>query len=1354
MTQATVAADTVANTGPTQPAPKETPPPVEHSALPWRGRTGWALASSAILLAIIAGRIIEQARTDLTPRPGAPPVFGWLLLGAAALVLAITAWPPPKLLPSGGPDFLSGVRAMKRKPSFIALLVGSVVCAVAAVPLFWKLNAAQPPGSVAGNWAVNTASWFLYIAALLLFGIAFLVWERTTLRPPESAWPPWSPDRRLSRRTEWTLMLGLFGLALLLRLIDLDTVPPGVWFDEAYHGYVARRLVEPAAVHKTFIPDVMHFGALYFYLLSVVLQITGNTVWALRLLPAISGAVIAPLLYLLAARLYGWRVGLAAGGLLAVSAWNLTFSRLGMVGMFTVVLDVAVLLCVAQAIRTAKLGYFAGGGVLMGLALQAYYIARLVPIVLIALLAHLLVTEGVRVVRVLRVGVVVFAAATLLACLPVAMFAVQRPGDFQSRLSTVSIFSPQNAGGDPVGALRRNLRSHLLMFNWQGDANGRHNLPGSPMLDWLAAALFFAGLGSCLLRAWRWQYAFPLVWFAITLSAGVLTMPSEAPQSHRTLENSVVTALGAGIFLGEVWAVLTAACATQGVGRRLARRARPPAVAPKLAAATGAVGVLLLIGWVGVLNVHKYFTVQARSATVWRMMDGEKAYAARSALRYGTDQDYDVYVTPSIKSTHGFQFLTPNVRTHDWPGMYTLPLPASRPAGAIIILDPPSGADVASLARIYPHATFEIAGAPDQAPLLYVVKVPAADIEELHGVHATLDDGTATQAHLDKTIPELTYDWSAAGVSARTVHLAATLKVHQYGSYTFDLRGDPRAGGSADLLVDGYEVAPGQPVKLAEGLHSVAVTETVQSAIGTFSVYWSLEGGAAVPVPKSNLFDPRKIEPRGLTGLYRPGDDRDAAPQTVRVDPVISFSFHVTPLPRPYNAEWRGRLYVPQEGAYTLGTAQLTSSELFVDGVEIIDNREKNIIHERQQSLSAGWHGLRLLFRDQDNYSMMSLYWTPPGHARSIIPSAFLWPVLGQYPSDIGQNLSLQDADGTKPPPARVTYVPSHDGAVETPARGGTPAREPLQAPTRIPAQAQPTAPLLPGARHTRSPGVPTAAKSLDPLFLLGEYGRGPAMPRAAAVDRHGNIYVSTEKDSRIHKYDPAGKEIASWDVRDTAGNPYADAPPLVIQGDRLFALESVSAVYHPTSDLISYTLDGQLVGRVHACSCHFARGLAASRDGNFWLADTGHNRVSKVSPSGTLLQTLGDKGNAPGQFDEPASIWEAPDGTLFVADIGNERTQSFSPDLKPLAQWPIGRSIARDGNRLTVDQAGNVVVTQVEDRAVVMYDKNGRELRRWVYRKGGEPLVPSGISALGSAKSLVLFPQSDVGAVFTALDN
>ncbi len=982
----------------------------------WVGRVKWVLAVSAILLAIISGRIIEAARTG-APRPDAPPFLAWLVLGVAAVLLVVAAWPPPKLQPADAAGFLDRFRSMQRKRSFIALLVGAVVCAVAAVPLFWTLNAAAPPESVAGNWWVNTGSWVLYLTTLLLFGAAFVVWERTTRWPQVSGWLPGSSQEHgLSRQTEWTLMFVLFGLALLLRLRNLETVPPGLWFDEAYHGYVAMQLVAPGGIHKIFVPDIVHFGALYFYLLGGVLSVTGNSVWALRLLPALSGALIAPVLYLLGARLYGWRVGLAAGGLVAVSAWHLTFSRLGMVSMFTVVLDVAVFLCMVQALRTARLGYFAGGGILLGLALQAYYIARLVPLVLAVLLAHLVMTERARVLRPLRAGVVVFAAGTLLAFLPVGMFAVQRPEDFQSRLSTVSIFSPQNSGGDLSAALGRNVRTHLLMFNWQGDTNGRHNLPSSPMLDWLAAALFFAGLGSCLLRAWRWQYAFPVVWFAFTIAAGVLTMPSEAPQSHRTLENSVVTALLAGIFLGEAWGVVTGARTTQWLGTRLA-----PAAAAQLAAALGAAGVVVVTAWAGAMDIHKYFMVQATSGTVWNSMDGENAYAGRTAVRYGANKDYDVYVAPRIKSTHGFQYLTPHLDTLDWPGMYALPLPASKPGGAIIILDPASAADVAVLARMYPHATFEVAGASDEAPLLYVVKVPAADIATVHGVRAAVSDAGSEQPKSDEIIPDLHYDWSGAGARASTLRLSTTLQVQQYTNYTFDL-----ADEAGELWVDGYRLAAGQPIPLASGLHSVVVTETVHGARGASNLYWSIAGSRSVAVPASNLFDPRKVEPHGLTGLYRPGDDPHVTPEMARVDRVISFRFHTTPLPRPYSVDWAGRIYIPETGRYTFGTMQRSTSQLFLDGQEIITNEKADALKESAQHMAAGWHDIRVIFVDQDNYSHIGLYWTPPGRPRSIIPSPFLWPVLGHYPtdSDSARGPALGQADGTQLPPDRVTHVP------------------------------------------------------------------------------------------------------------------------------------------------------------------------------------------------------------------------------------------------------------------------------------------------------------------------------------------
>ena len=118
------------------------------------------------------------------------------------------------------------------------------------------------------------------------------------------------------------------------------------------------------------------------------------------------------------------------------------------------------------------------------------------------------------------------------------------PQLYNARTESVSVFSTQNSPDN--AALKVNLDSnvkrHALMFNWQGDGNGRHNLNGSPNLDWITAALFFVGLASCLFRVWRWQYAFPLVWFLADMSGGVFSLPFEAPQSHRTLEDSIVVA--------------------------------------------------------------------------------------------------------------------------------------------------------------------------------------------------------------------------------------------------------------------------------------------------------------------------------------------------------------------------------------------------------------------------------------------------------------------------------------------------------------------------------------------------------------------------------------------------------------------------------------------------------------------------------------------------------------------------------------------------------------------------------------------------------------------------------------------
>ncbi|PJF45618.1 MAG: hypothetical protein CUN48_17970, partial [Candidatus Thermofonsia Clade 3 bacterium] len=78
-----------------------------------------------------------------------------------------------------------------------------------------------------------------------------------------------------------------------------------------------------------------------------------------------------------------------------------------------------------------------------------------------------------------------------------------------------------------------NVRRHLLMFNVFGDPNGRHNLPGNPMLDAVTAPLLVVGAAYALRRMAQPAYLFLLLWMLFGLMGGALSLDFEAPQSLR-----------------------------------------------------------------------------------------------------------------------------------------------------------------------------------------------------------------------------------------------------------------------------------------------------------------------------------------------------------------------------------------------------------------------------------------------------------------------------------------------------------------------------------------------------------------------------------------------------------------------------------------------------------------------------------------------------------------------------------------------------------------------------------------------------------------------------------------------------
>ncbi len=130
-------------------------------------------------------------------------------------------------------------------------------------------------------------------------------------------------------------------------------------------------------------------------------------------------------------------------------------------------------------------------------------------------------------------------------------------------------------------------------------------------------------------------------------------------------------------------------------------------------------------------------------------------------------------------------------------------------------------------------------------------------------------------------------------------------------------------------------------------------------------------------------------------------------------------------------------------------------------------------------------------------------------------------------------------------------------------------------------------------------------------------------------------------------------------------------------------------------------------------------RGLRVAADGSIYVADAGNNRVQHLAADGSVLHTWGtfadiSKGNAPGgTFFEPWDVALGPDGSVYVSDTWNHRVQKFTADGQFIKMWGyFGTAEAPDafwGPRgLAVDARGRVYVMDTGNKRVVVFDADG----------------------------------------------
>lgn len=141
---------------------------------------------------------------------------------------------------------------------------------------------------------------------------------------------------------------------------------------------------------------------------------------------------------------------------------------------------------------------------------------------------------------------------------------------------------------------------------------------------------------------------------------------------------------------------------------------------------------------------------------------------------------------------------------------------------------------------------------------------------------------------------------------------------------------------------------------------------------------------------------------------------------------------------------------------------------------------------------------------------------------------------------------------------------------------------------------------------------------------------------------------------------------------------------------------------------------------------------VAVDKAGAVWVLDKKKMRVAKLDEAGNVLASIGSEGSKPGQLDDPTGIAISGNGSVFVADRGNDWVQVFNPDgvfLYAIRSSTGGK--LDDPIAVALDPQDNIYVLDRSRGAVSTYNAKGEP--QGEFGKGEGPtalLKPVGLMA------------------------
>ncbi len=512
------------------PKPAMTMTPIESRSTP---SGGLALFGLSVTLAGL-GQATLQTESF-------PPAYGVGLYLAAGILFALTLRQIEPATPPFAPAPLQTPTASPKLAFWLTSL---------GMSLFAMWGALNHPSSAFEGWLL-VAAW-LTSMALFVWSVLRLAGWRWPTRAALQTW--WRTQWR-----EWLLLAALGGLALTIRMVNLELLPYSFVNDEGEVGVEGLRLLRGERTNLFEVgwasQPLLSFGPS-----ALAVGLWGHTAFAVRMVSALQGALTVMLVYLLGRDWFDRATGLLAAAFLLALPFHVHFSRLGVNNVVDALTSTAILWLTYRALRRGSLTAYVWAGLVTGLALYVYLGSRLAILLAVGTLVYVALRHRPFLRTHLR-PLLIFAGAAGLVAAPMAAFFWRHPDHFFARLNAEGILNngylqraAENTGRGYIDILLEQFSRSSLVYVARPAPSGFFNSP-APYLTFTIAIFFVLGIAYTLGRLGEPRYMTLGAWFwSVIILGGTLTIGP--PASQRLLMSAPALALLVALGLRKTALVL------------------------------------------------------------------------------------------------------------------------------------------------------------------------------------------------------------------------------------------------------------------------------------------------------------------------------------------------------------------------------------------------------------------------------------------------------------------------------------------------------------------------------------------------------------------------------------------------------------------------------------------------------------------------------------------------------------------------------------------------------------------------------------------------------------------------------